>query len=160
MAYADYGFYTGVYFGDELPPEKALKWLTRASDWLDIVTRKRLKTAYPVEHDEAVKKAVCALAEALHGIEEQRKAGEAHRADDGTYRGAVSSITAGKQSISYAGSSAGGSTYAAAAASEAARSALLTDITCHYLADVPDANGTNLLYAGEERNACGNDYPV
>ena len=47
MAYADYGYYLNVYFGSELSPKDALRYLTRASDWLDRLTRQRLKTAYP-----------------------------------------------------------------------------------------------------------------
>ena len=151
MAYADSTFYTDTYHGSVLDPEVASVWLERASDELDMFTFSRLTYAFPeVEaHVVKVKKAVCAIADALFCIDEQRKAASATQADDGSYRGAIASITSGKESVSYAvGNAASISTYAAAAASDEAQVSLLGNIAAKYLARVPDANGIFLLYAG------------
>lgn len=151
MAYADLTFYTSSYHGEKLTAENADRWLERASDELDAFTFGRLIDAFPeVEaHVVKVKKAVCAIADALFCIDEQKKAVSAHQADDGSYRGAVASITSGKESVSYAvGSSTSISAYAAAAASREAQTSLLSGIAATYLARIPDANGVFLLYAG------------
>ena len=150
MAYADFAFYRDVYYGDVFADEDpSRKWLERASDELDTLTFGRLTFAMPeVEaHVKKVKKAVCAMAEALYYVDTQRSAASAQQVADGSYRGAIASITAGKESVSYAiGGTA--TTYAAAAASSEAQTALLAEIACRYISNIPDANGVNLLYAG------------
>jgi len=151
MAYADFTFYTETYHGDTLTGDNAEKWLERASDELDVYTFGRLTDAFPeVEaHVIKVKKAACAIADALFNIDEYKKAASAQQADDGSYRGAIASISSGKESISYAVNSVTSlSFYAAAAASTEAQTSLLGDIAAKYLARVPDANGVFLLYAG------------
>ena len=155
MAYADYTFYKDVFYGDTLTEDNADKWLDRASDEIDAVTFRRLASAFPTEEVHAVKvrKAVCAVAEALFLIDGQQKAVSAHMAEDGSYRGMVSSITSGKESISFAspGNSANASVYAAAAANDNAKRNLLNGTIATYLSNIPDAEGTNLLYAGGDR---------
>lgn len=151
MAHADYTFYTGAFHGDMLTAENADKWLDRASDEVDHLTFDRLATAFPTveAHAVKVKKAVCAVAEALCCIDEQRRAASAQKAADGSYRGAVASISSGRESISYAvNGAAAASVYAAAAANAEAQAALIGSIAVKYLANIPDANGVNLLYAG------------
>lgn len=135
MAYADFTFYGSGYFGDTLTEETAPKWLERASDELDAITFGRLTFAFPTveAHAAKVKKAVCAIAEALYWIDVQRRASSAQKAEDGSYHGAVASISSGRESISYLTGGANSSVYAASA---------------QYLANIPDANGINLLYAG------------
>ena len=99
-------------------------------------------------HAVKVKKAVCAIAEALYWIDIQRRASSAQKAEDGSYRGAVASISSGRESISFAVSGANGSVYAAAAASAEAQASLIGSVAAQYLSGIPDANGVNLLYAG------------
>ena len=70
------------------------------------------------------------------------------KAEDGQYRGAVASVTSGKESISYAVNGNAATVYATAAANPAALTELLYGIAVKYLSNVPDANGVNLLYAG------------
>lgn len=149
MAYTDYNFYTDSFFGDVLTSENADKYLERASDEIDTLTYRRLTGAFPIIEADAikVKKAVCAVAEVLYLVDFQRQAVALQQTADGSYRGAVSSISSGKESISYATGSAA-SVYAIAAADDNKLNALISDITTKYLANVPDANGTNLLYAG------------
>lgn len=151
MAYTDFTFYSDTFHGDTLTEDTADKWLDRASDELDVLTFERLTFAFPnVEaHSTKIQKAVCAIADALCLIDIQQKAVSAQLAADGTYRGAVTSISAGAESISYAvNGAASASTYAAAAASVEAQTTLIHSIAVKYLANVPDSNGVNLLYAG------------
>ena len=165
MAHADYAFYTEKYFGDELTEGTAQKWLERASDYLDIITFGRLTFAFPTveAHAMKVKKAVCALAEALCAIDLQRKATAPQASADGSFRGAVASVTAGKESITYA-SGESSSVYGKAAADASERDRLLRGIAANYLANIPDAHGINLLYAGGVKHVPGftpgNDHPV
>lgn len=149
MAYADFDFYKKSYFGDALTEANAAKWLTRASDELDGPTFGRLTYAFPTieAHAEKVRKAVCAVADALFFIDVQRMAASAQMASDGSYRGAVASISSGRESVSYSAKT-DASVYAAAAASPAAHAQLICSIAVKYLANVPDAEGVNLLYAG------------
>ena len=149
MAYADFDFYSKAYFGDVLTEDNADKWLSRASDELDGPTFGRLTYAFPTNdaHAEKVRKAVCAMAEALFYIDVQRRAASAQQSADGSYRGAVSSVSSGRESISYSANSTA-TAYAAAAASPAAHAQLIISIAAKYLANIPDANGVNLLYAG------------
>lgn len=150
MAYADFEFYSGTFLGDVLAEDNAGKWLEMASDELDALTFGRLVTAYPAveSHAVKVKKAACAIAEALFLVDAQRRAVAVQKSDDGTYHGAVASISSGKESISYSTIGTAASAYAAAAASAAEQSRLICSIACKYLANIPDANGVNLLYAG------------
>lgn len=150
MAYADYGFYQTKYYGEDLELSSAKKWLDMASDELDVLTFGRLTFAFPTfePHVVKVKKAVCAVADALFHIDEQQKAAAARKAEDGSYRGAVASISSGRESISFSAVGASASSYAAAASSEAERAKLIGSIVSKYLANIPDAYGINLLYAG------------
>lgn len=159
-AYADFDFYRDVFFGDTLTEKDAPKWLSIASDELDAPTFGRLSSAFPTvpAHAEKVRKAVCAIAEALYHIDLQRKATAVQQASDGSYRGAVASVSSGKESISYSVNMANASTYAAAAADAGEQIKLVNSIAAKYLANMPDANGINLLYAGGERYVPKHDH--
>lgn len=160
--YADYAFYKSNFFGEALTEENANRWLSLAGDEVDALTFGRLTFAFPTieAHAEKVKKAVCAIAEALYFIDLQQKAVTAQQTDDGTYRGAVASVSSGRESISYSVNNASASVYAAAAANIAEQNKLLGGIAVKYLANIPDANGVNLLYAGEVRYVPKDNYPV
>lgn len=149
MAYADYEFYSTRYFGDELTEATAPKWLERASDAVDTITFYRLAQGMPEDdaHVVRVKKAVCALADVLFRVEQQRTATAASKDAQGNLRPAVASMTSGKESVSYV-QSAEASVYAKAASDSAALNALLQHEAERYLANVPDVDGVNLLYAG------------
>lgn len=153
MAYADYAFYTGCYHGEHTAEDGMDRWLERASDELDYFTCNRLMTAFPTveAHVVKVKKAVCAIADALYQVDVQRRAAAPQTAANGSVCGAIASITSGKESISYSGVNAGGSVYSDAAASQGKLFALVQSIAVQYLAGIPDANGVNLLYRGVER---------
>ena len=148
MAYADYEFYSTRYFGDELTEATAPKWLERASD-VDTITFYRLAQGMPGEaaHVARVKKAVCALADVLYRVEQQRTVTAASKDAQGNLRPAVASMTSGKESVSYV-QSAEASVYAKAASDSAALNSLLQSEAERYLANVPGPDGVNLLYAG------------
>lgn len=147
--YTDIEFYLNVYHGDTLTMDNAEKWLDRASDYIDHITFHRLEKAFPIVGSDVMKvrKAVCAIAEALYMIDIQRKAGAAKAGTDGSITGAVASVSSGRESISYAtGGTA--SVYSAAASSTSAADSYIRNVAEPYLANVPDKNGINLLYAG------------
>lgn len=150
MAYADYDFYKNSYCGDVLTEDNAKKWLTRASDEVDMITFHRLASGFPTVdgHAVRVRKAVCAVAETLYRVDEQRQAMAAVKDGQGNYHGPVTTVSSGRESISYASNAAASSVYAKAAADNAALGALILGDVARYLAGVPDANGVNLLYAG------------
>ena len=149
MAYADYTFYTESYYGDVLTEQNANKWLDRASDYVDSITFHRTENTFPEEeaHVVKVKKAVCAIAEALSLIDAQAKAMQATVDANGTYKGAVASMSSGRESISYV-QNGNNSVYGRAAVDMNERDRLLYGIATQYLADIPDSEGINLLYAG------------
>lgn len=132
-----------------LTAENAEKWLSRASDELDALTFGRLNFAFPVQefHAAKVKKAVCAVAEALYAVDLHRRAHLPRQGEDGALRGPVASLSSGQESVSF-GTGASASAYAQAAQSEEALQALVARAAAKYLANVPDACGINLLYAG------------
>lgn len=148
MAYADEGFYNDTYKGDTIDPDKLDTWLERASDEVDILTRRRLEDGFPTKESDAkrVKKAVCAIADALYLIDMQAKATSA-AVSQGQIRTAVASISSGNESISFMQGT-GASVYAKAAADGNEKAMLISEVAARFLADVPDKFGTNLLYAG------------
>lgn len=150
MAYADHAFYTSCYHGEHTAEDGMDRWLERASDELDFITCNRLMTAFPMveAHVVKIKKAVCAIADALYQVDVQRRAAAPQTAANGSVCGAISSITSGKESISYASVNSGNSVYSIAASSEEKMLALLYRIAAEYLSGIPDANGVNLLYRG------------
>lgn len=150
--YSTSQFYVEEYFGNEIHLDDINKYLSRASDELDTLTYGRLIKAYPTEqiYDEKVQKAVCAVAECLYKIDEQRKAVASRIDTDGKYTGPISSIKAGEESVSYTSVNSSSSVYSAAAASKEAQNQLIAETAARYIANVPDSNGINLLYAGGE----------
>lgn len=157
MAYADYQFYTTTYYGDTVPESDFPKYAERASDRIDSITFDRLVNGFPDEERAVtkVKKAVCAVAEALYQIDHIKKAsmesvGTVTREDGTVVSKAVSSISSGSESISYATGSFGGaeSIYGQAAVDKKVESVLLYQVATEYLYGVTDKKGICLLYAG------------
>lgn len=157
MAYADYEFYKTKYFGDTVPEDAFPKYADRASDRVDMITFDRLVDGLPDdERSQAkIKKAVCALADAIYQIDQIKDAvmetvGTVVR-EDGTVTGkAVSSVSSGSESISYVTGTSGSNTdiYSQAAMDKKVENVLLRQIATDYLAGVVDKKGVCLLYAG------------
>lgn len=157
MAYADYQFYKEKYYGDTVPEDAFPKYADRSSDRIDMITFDRLVDGLPDDErsQTKVKKAVCALVDAIYQIDQIKKAsmetvGTVVR-EDGTVTGkAVSSISSGSESISYSTGISGSNTdiYSQAAMDKKVENLLLLEIATEYLAGVTDNNGICLLYAG------------
>ena len=157
MAYADYKFYTEKHYGDTVPESDFPKYAERASDRIDAITFDRLVNGFPEEERAVtkVKKAVCAVAEALYQIDRIKKSsmesvGTVTREDGTVVSKAVSSISSGSESISFATGSSGNteSIYGQAALDKKVESVLLYQVTTEYLSGVTDKKGVCLLYAG------------
>ena len=157
MAYADYQFYTTTYYGDTVPESDFPKYAERAGDRIDSITFDRLVNGFPEEERAVtkVKKAVCAVAEALYQIDQIKKAsmetvGTVTREDGTVVSKAVSSISSGSESISFATGSSGNteSIYGQAAVDKKVESVLLYQVATEYLSGVTDKKGICLLYAG------------
>lgn len=157
MAYADYQFYIEKYYGDTVPESDFTKYSDRASDRIDMITFERLVNGFPEEERAVakVKKAVCAVADALYQIDQIKKSsmesvGTVTREDGTVVSKAVSSISSGSESISFATGSSGGteSIYGQAAIDKKVESVLLYQVATEYLSGVTDKKGICLLYAG------------
>ena len=154
MPYADYTYYTTEY-GGKMSAADFKRFGRRAERRIDSLTGGKLQFAFPsnARDVEAVKDAVCELADFLYQIDIYNNAamesiGTVAQAD-GTIKGKViTSISSGSESIGY---SAGGS--ASTATMEAAKDKKIADTMIYNmvqdsLGGVPDANGVNLLFAG------------
>lgn len=93
MGYADYTYYTDAYHGTAIGAEAFLRLAETASAYLDAATLGRAKGAAG-DDTEAVKKAMCALAEVFQ--DEERMNARTYSADR-----PVSSETVGGWSRSY-----------------------------------------------------------
>ena len=157
MAYADYQFYISKYYGDTVPEPDFQKYADRASDRIDMITYDMLADGLPDNErsQNKIKKAVCALADAIYQIDQIKKAsmetdGTGVR-EDGIVTGkAVSSVSSGSESISYVTGTTGSNTdiYSQAAMDKKVENVLLRQIATDYLAGVVDKKGICLLYAG------------
>lgn len=156
MAYTDYEFYKRKFYGDTVPESDFLKYAERASDRIDQYTFDRLVDGLP--DDERVKtkvqKAVCAVADTMYQIDQIKKAsmdtiGTIQREDGTVVNKAVSSVSSGNESISYAtGSNISINVYDQASMDKKVENALLLNVATEYLAGVTNDNGICLLYAG------------
>lgn len=157
MAYVDYQFYTEKYYGDTVPESDFPKYADRASDRIDMITFDRLVDGLPDDErsQTKIKKAVCALADAIYQIDQVKKAsmetvGTVVR-EDGTVTGkAVSSVSSGSESISYITGTSGSNAdiYSQAAMDKKVENVLLQQIATDYLSGAVDKKGICLLYAG------------
>lgn len=94
MAYADYTFYTDVYYGDQISEGDFPRLSERASDYIRAVTKGISDKVTDETSVTAVKKAMCAVSEVIQGesrITSKAFSGEA----------TVSSETVGSWSRSY-----------------------------------------------------------
>lgn len=157
MAYADYKFYTEKYYGDTVPESDFTKYSDRASDRIDMITFDRLADGLPDDErsQTKIKKAVCALADAIYQIDQIKKAsmetvGTVTREDGTVVNKAVSSVSSGAESISYVTGTSGSNTdiYSQAAMDKKVENVLLRQIVTDYLSGVVDKKGICLLYAG------------
>ena len=156
MAYTNYEFYKNKFYGDTVPESDFLKYAERASDRIDQYTFDRLVDGLP-ENERVktkVQKAVCAVADTMYQIDQIKKAsmdtvGTIQKEDGTVVNKAVSSVSSGNESISYAtGSNISGNVYAQASMDKKVENALLLNVATEYLAGATNDNGICLLYAG------------
>ena len=156
MAYTDYEFYKSKFYGDTVPESDFLKYAERASDRIDQYTFDRLVDGLPDnERDKTkVQKAVCAVADTMYQIDQIKKAsmdtvGTIQREDGTVVNKAVSSVSSGNESISYAtGNNISSNVYTQASMDKKVENALLLNVATEYLAGATNDKGICLLYAG------------
>lgn len=156
MAYTDYEFYKSKFYGDTVPESDFLKYAERASDRIDQYTFDRLVDGLP-ENERVktkVQKAVCAVADTMYQIDQIKKAsmdtvGTIQKEDGTVVNKAVSSVSSGNESISYAtGSNISSNVYTQASMDKKVENALLLNVATGYLAGATNDKGICLLYAG------------
>lgn len=163
MAYADYQFYTDSFFGDVLTNDNFDRLASRASDFMDTVTFKRLVNGLPSDEWDAgrVKKCACAMAETYYYLDLAQKNANAsvvggsssgNSGESGS--GAIKSVSSGSESITYmtpaeqSGGSSQWSAAFAAASDKAKTNDLLMATAKEYLSGISDDSGVLLLFAG------------
>lgn len=153
MAYITFSEYADIYGAIDAHDFSRYAW--EASRLMDIHTTgvdgvKKLSEAMPTDEgdQECVKRCCAALINVMAEIEKTERSitGFTTRADGTVVSKAVSSISSGSESITFAN---GVSTALSAAVSDsAAREKMYADTVKKYLSGVTDSNGVNLLYMG------------
>jgi hypothetical protein len=139
--YADYQFYTEDYFGSSIAEADFPRLSSRASDFLDYYTRGKAVDVEESTTLTALKKACCAVAEAMKENEDRQKLAErATQAALSESGGEVKSETVGSHSASYTTAA----DYASANTVDArkAQMAMYASVAAQYLVN------TGLLYRG------------
>lgn len=149
--YVDYDFYKNTFGGVLITEERWEGIATRADIFIDRITSNRLQD-WPPEKEAAwisVRFAVCALAEAMELVRIQKnQALKSAMAEIVSAQGGrVKSITSGRESITYADDYTS-TAIAKAAGSPAEEERYYYSTAAPYLANIADARGINLLYAG------------
>lgn len=151
--YVEAEFYTTIYGGSIIPEEKWQAYEARASIFVDKITFKRLRDFPPEEkYWQAIRFGICDIAEKMFIIDGYAGSAAVSAGDSASAAsrsGRISSVSSGDESISYgsAGTEAY-SEYAKMASDEDKKNSFLYSIAENYLGNIPDENGTNLLFAG------------
>ena len=149
--YVDYDFYKNTFGGTLITAERWARVATRADMFIDRITFNRLQDWPPEKeaHWISVRFAVCALAEAMELVRIQKnQALKSAMAESVSAQGGrVKSITSGRESITYADDYTS-TAIAKAAGSPAEEERYYYNAAAPYLANIADARGINLLYAG------------
>ena len=146
--YASFDDYAAMY-GDVSESEyrmlsaQADRVLDAATTGIDGV--KKLKVAYPIKEADIIIMCACKVAHALALLSSYENASGFATGEHGMQGKAVSSVSAGNESISY---SAGDTAISKAAGDEEERRKYLAGIVKTCLTGVTDENGVNLLYMG------------
>lgn len=141
MIYADYTFYTDVFFGKDISADDFPRLASRSSDFLDYYTRGKAEVIEDEKIRLALAKACCAVAEAMQ-VNERAKAlaAKTMTAALASDSNEIKSESVGSYSVSYA--TAGD--FLKGNEAQAVRDARIqySQIALEYLAD------TGLLYRG------------
>lgn len=152
--YADYDYYQTEY-GGKMSADDYKRFGRKAERRIDAITGNKLQFAFPTnERDaQAVKDAVCELADFLYQIDQYNAAamesmGTVAQAD-GTVKGKViTSISSGSESIGYSASGSASTATMEAAKDKKVADTMIYSMVRDSLGGVPDANGVNLLFSG------------
>ena len=148
MALTNYEFYKNQFFGDIIAVDEFAKYEAMAEDRVHALTFDRLVYGLPSDERSAMKvqKAVCALADLLYQINKEALSQASVTDENGNTHRAISSITAGSESISY--STTANTEISKAVADTTYKERLIANTVIPYLANVADDKGVNLLYRG------------
>lgn len=153
--YADYEYYQNEY-GGKMSADDYKRFGRRAEDYLYYLTGGKLDFAFPTNEKAVgkVKRCLCTFADFIHRVDQyQQMAANSMGTvaqSDGTMRGrVVTSISSGSESIGYSAIASFGTDVENAAKSEEGMQKELYIKAKPIIGGVPDANGVNLLYAGE-----------
>ncbi|MCM1232720.1 MAG: hypothetical protein NC489_21550 [Ruminococcus flavefaciens] len=152
--YADYDYYQTEY-GGKMSADDYKRFVRKAERRIDTITGGKLQFAFPTnERDaQAVKDAVCELADFLYQIDQYNAAamesmGTVAQAD-GTVKGKViTSISSGSESIGYSASGSASTAAMEAAKDKKVADAMIYGMVRDSLSGISDNNGVLLLYAG------------
>jgi len=134
--YAGYEYYSTEYKGT-LDEDAYLKVIRKADRVLDKLTHNRLLYAFPVDVNDIdnVYQCECQLVDYEYNVEQAIKAQATGNV--------VKSVSSGSESVTY-----DTNIYAESAKNEGSHMQGALNICRIWLGGVPDAKGTNLLYAG------------
>ena len=139
--------YGGKLVTDELEFNRTAKGAER---YMDVITLRKLRFAFPTEDAEDVKYVECKLIDFITSVERAKEAigdGYIHN-KNGTVQGkAIVSISSGSESVSYSNAAAT-SDVSKAVSDTDAYNHIINEMIINGLRGLKDANGVNLLYAG------------
>lgn len=159
--YITYYDYKAIYWDEDVTEEDFNRLGFKAQRVLDDLTTgvdgvRKLAVAMPTEEyaKECVVRCLCELVHLSAQVEATRNAGAAAKQADGTVAAsnAVTSVSSGAESMTFASGSAVSSAIRDAAGSTAAERQLYAATVREYLSGIEDANGVRLLFGGR--------YPV
>ena len=154
--YADFHYYQTEYGGKVIESADDFTHFERKAERrIDVITDRKLQFAVPTKKKDkqTVKDCVCELTEFLYQLDSYQRAamdnaGVVTQAD-GTVRGKViTSISSGRESISYSAKNAADISIMEAARDKKVADAMINSMMRDGLSGVLDANGVNMLYAG------------
>ncbi len=148
MSLTNLDFYKNSFYGNTIPETEFAKYEAMSEDRVHALTSDRLACGLPSDKRSAVKvqKAVCALADLLYKINQEMQLQSTVTDENGNAHKAISSVTAGGESISY--STSASTEISKAVADTAFKDHLIISTVAPYLANVCDDKGVNFLYAG------------
>lgn len=139
--YADYSYYTDSY-GGTMPEDEYRTYGLRASDFLDIMTRRQMRDNLPSDGQDLrlIRTAACAVADAMKTIQGRQK----ELAGSVSGGGTVKSVSSGGESLSFELSALD----QAISGGQNGINRYLYDTAKVYLSGVADDNGHYYLFWG------------
>ncbi len=157
MTYADEKYYTEMWMTGTIPVENLEGYLSRASMEIDNMTFGRLRKGLPEDeyYQDRIRSATCEVADLLYSyniadnlaMQALKEMNSKELSEKG-----IKSISDGTESITYNTgndlASQAKAMFPELASTRVERNKAVSHVIRRYLAGIPDAEGTNLLYAG------------